>query len=591
MPAPIDYGVQIADPTQAFLSAFQAGTSVQETQFKQQQQVQQAAQQKLIQERFAKLQSPNATAADYANLSMMLPGPQAEAVRKSFEMLDSERQKTALGQAGQVFSAFKAGKPEIAISYLDQQIDAKRNSGDEAGAKFLETWRNVAKENPQATENYFGYTISQIPGGDKVIESGIKLGAESRAAGLAKPTLDKAVADAKGALADAEKKVLETAGTPARLLAEEDYRAAQTALQRAQTAASEGSEARAITKFAPEFREIIAKADAAVADAEKKVLETADTPAQLAAQQDLRVAQVAKERALTAASVGGEARAAEKAPSELIEARAKADKGIADAKTAQATAKNADETAAANAKRATAEAEKARIEAKFEEEKIKLGFRKTEQDIIIAKENARIAALKVAQDKETNILRRQELQQKIDEAKDKRNTADREQKATFSSQIADIDNFLNTAERIIQTPKNIIESATGPIASRLPTTSADVADFESLIETLGSQVFIAQIPKIKGTGALSEKEGDKLQASVQNLSLKQSPARLIENVKEAVRLIEKARINLAVRAGIPSMPLDVPARQEVFVLLPNGTRVKFDNQAAADAYKRIAGIP
>ena len=202
MPAPIDYGVQIADPTQSFLSAFQAGTSVQEAQFKQQQQVQQAAQQKLIQAGFAKLQSPNATAADYANLSMMLPGPQAEAVRKSFEMLTEERQKTALRQAGQVFSAFKAGKPEIAISYLDQDIDAKRNSGDEAGAKFLETWRNVAKENPQATENYFGYTISQIPGGDKVIESGIKLGAESRAAGLFPSELRQSQIKAQDAMAD-----------------------------------------------------------------------------------------------------------------------------------------------------------------------------------------------------------------------------------------------------------------------------------------------------------------------------------------------------------------------------------------------------
>ena len=203
MPAPIDYGVQIADPTQSFLSAFQAGTSIQDAQFKQQQQVQQAAQQKLIQAGFAKLQSSDATAADYANLSMMLPGPQAEAVRKSFEMLTEERQKTALGQASQVFSALKSGKPEIAISLMDQQILAKQNAGDMAGANFLKTWRDVAKENPQATENYFGFTISQIPGGDKVIESAIKLGSESRAAGLAKPTRDKAVADADKAVADA----------------------------------------------------------------------------------------------------------------------------------------------------------------------------------------------------------------------------------------------------------------------------------------------------------------------------------------------------------------------------------------------------
>ena len=302
MPAPIDYGVQIADPTQAFLSAFQAGTSIQDAQFKQQQQVQQAAQQKLIQEGFKKLQSPTATAADYANLSMMLPGPQAEAVRKSFEMLTEDRQKTALGQAGQVFSALKAGKPGIAISLMDQQIDAKRNSGDEAGAKFLETWRDVAKENPQATENYFGYTISQIPGGEKVIESAVKLGGESRAAGLAKPTLDKAVADASAAVADAQKKVFEAADTPSRLLAEADYRSAQTALQRAQTAASEGSEARSLTKFGPELRETIAKADAAVADAQQKLAEAKDTPTRLAAENNLRVAQTAQANAAAAKS-------------------------------------------------------------------------------------------------------------------------------------------------------------------------------------------------------------------------------------------------------------------------------------------------
>ena len=180
MPAPIDYGVQIADPTQAFLGAVQTGASIQEARLKQEQQQQQMANQKLIQEGFAKLRQPGATAADYANLSMMLPETQAKSVRESFSMLSGERQNAALQQSGQVFSAFKAGKPEIAISLLDQQIEGKRNSGDEAGAKFLETWRDVAKENPKATEDYFGFTISQMPGGDKVITSAIALEGERR---------------------------------------------------------------------------------------------------------------------------------------------------------------------------------------------------------------------------------------------------------------------------------------------------------------------------------------------------------------------------------------------------------------------------
>jgi len=210
MPAPIDYGVQIADPTQSFLSAFQAGAGIQEARLKQEQQQMQLANQKLVQEGFDKLRKPGATAADYANLSMLLPETQAKAVRESFGMLSTDRQQAALQQSGQVFSAFKAGKPEIAISLLDQQIEGKRNSGDEAGAKFLETWRDVAKNDPNATEDYFGYTISQMPGGEKVIESAIKLGGEKRTIAQAPAELrqkiaaaDKAESDAKTALATA----------------------------------------------------------------------------------------------------------------------------------------------------------------------------------------------------------------------------------------------------------------------------------------------------------------------------------------------------------------------------------------------------
>jgi hypothetical protein len=180
MLSPINYGVKIADPTQAFLGAFQTGANIQESRLRQEQQKQQMESQKLIQDGFNRLRQPDATAADYANLSMMLPESQAKSVRESFSLLSGDRQQTALQQAGQVFSALKSGKPEIAISLLDQQIEGKRNSGDEEGAKFLETWRDVAKENPQATEDYFGFTISQIPGGDKVISSAIALEGERR---------------------------------------------------------------------------------------------------------------------------------------------------------------------------------------------------------------------------------------------------------------------------------------------------------------------------------------------------------------------------------------------------------------------------
>jgi hypothetical protein len=242
MPAPIDYGVQIADPTQSFLSAFQAGAGIQEARLKQEQQQMQLANQKLVQEGFDKLRKPGATAADYANLSMLLPETQAKAVRESFGMLSTDRQQAALQQSGQVFSAFKAGKPEIAISLLDQQIEGKRNSGDEAGAKFLETWRDVAKNDPNATEDYFGYTISQMPGGEKVIESAIKLGGEKRTIAQAPAELRQKIAAADKAESDAKTALATATNAPEKAAAE-----AALAVAQAQKAAVEAKFAEQIT--------------------------------------------------------------------------------------------------------------------------------------------------------------------------------------------------------------------------------------------------------------------------------------------------------------------------------------------------------
>lgn len=61
----------------------------------------------------------------------------------------------------------------------------------------------------------------------------------------------------------------------------------------------------------------------------------------------------------------GTARSEAKAPSELTQAIAVADKAVADATTAQATARNAEERAAADAAKATADANKAKIDAQF----------------------------------------------------------------------------------------------------------------------------------------------------------------------------------------------------------------------------------
>jgi len=231
--------------------------------------------------------------------------------------------------------------------------------------------------------------------------------------------------------------------------------------------------------------------------------------------------------------IGQESRAEAKAPAELKEANAKAEKAAVDAKFAESNAVQ-------------------------EIEKRGWDIKKLQSDIQINKENARIAAINASIAREGNQIKRQELGLKLEEMKQKRDEVIRTKTSEIESARGDMDNFLNTADRVLKTPMSVIGSAAGPISARMPTLSQDTADFEALVETMSSQAFMSQIPKMKGTGALSEKEGDKLQSSLQNLSLKQSPERLVENVKEAQRLILKARKNLADKYGVPESVPDTP---------------------------------
>lgn len=228
-----------------------------------------------------------------------------------------------------------------------------------------------------------------------------------------------------------------------------------------------------------------------------------------------------------------EQRAAERAPSELSEQQAKAQKAAVEAKFAESNAV-------------------------VDLQKKGWDITKIQEDIKIAKENARIAALNASISREGNVLKRQEMGLKLEEMKQKRDEAVRAKVADVESARSSMDNMLNTADRILKTPIGVVESATGPISARMPTLSEDTSDFESLVETLGSQAFMAQIPNIKGMGALSNAEGEKLQAALQNFNLKQSPKRLMENVREAQRLILKARKNVAERAGVPERVPDTP---------------------------------
>lgn len=232
----------------------------------------------------------------------------------------------------------------------------------------------------------------------------------------------------------------------------------------------------------------------------------------------------------------------------------------------------------AGSKEAMAKAEKAAVDAKFAESKAvadlnltKEQIRNLQTDQEIARENLKINKIKVDLEKAKDDREKQELQIKFDEANLKRDETVNKKVADANTALANFDNFLNTADRALQgwerdksgkvdvnKPKSFVYYATGPILSQLPTTQEDVADFEETIETLKSQAFLSQVEKMKGLGALTEREGAALTAALSNLSLRQSPPQLGRNLQEAQRLILKARNEAERKYGVKAAP-DRPA--------------------------------
>lgn len=229
--------------------------------------------------------------------------------------------------------------------------------------------------------------------------------------------------------------------------------------------------------------------------------------------------------------------------------------------------------------KARADALKAGVEADFAGSKAVADLNLTQAQIDnyaatqdIARKNVEIAKLGADLKKEENSLKRQELQQKLDDAKALRDEKVRKNASDANTAFANFDNFLNTADRALQgwnrdksgkvdvtNPKSYVEAATGPMSTRFPTVfGQDTADFEETIETLKSQAFLSQVEKMKGLGALSEREGVALTAALTNLSLRQSPQQLGRNLLEAQRLILKARNETEKKYGVGAAP-DRPA--------------------------------
>lgn len=190
-------------------------------------------------------------------------------------------------------------------------------------------------------------------------------------------------------------------------------------------------------------------------------------------------------------------------------------------------------------------------------------------DMEFKRESNRIAAMNAAANRESNGLKREELKLKLQEARVAFDDKLRGKVADVESAAGNIDNMLNTIQRIKKNPSlnSVLGSMEGKayypnavLGTANPFGDGDErSDAIALIETLGSQAFLSQIPNIKGMGALSNAEGEKLQAAFQNLSRAQSETQFNATLDEATRLLNKGRSTVSKRYGVPLGNPDTPA--------------------------------
>jgi hypothetical protein len=151
---------------------------------------------------------------------------------------------------------------------------------------------------------------------------------------------------------------------------------------------------------------------------------------------------------------------------------------------------------------------------------------------------------------------------KIEAAKDKAEQNKRSVVSEVETGLSSFDSTISAIDRLLV--GGGLESAAG-FQSEFPTIAGSpAADFEAGMETLQAKIFLSQVNKLKGLGALSEAEGKKLSAAMGALTTKVSDKKLRGELVRIKRELSKARKNFKLKfnAGKPKpVPSTAPANE------------------------------
>lgn len=125
------------------------------------------------------------------------------------------------------------------------------------------------------------------------------------------------------------------------------------------------------------------------------------------------------------------------------------------------------------------------------------------------------------------------------------------------------DRAINTANGLLKHPGFSsavgVKGLGGGLLGGWVVPGTDAADFRTNLETMKAQVFLPMVQSMKGMGALSNAEGEKLTAAIGNLSVDQSEKQFQQNVQQIIADLTTYRN----RATQPAKPAQQGAKQAV----------------------------
>ncbi|CUY08018.1 phage DNA ejection protein [Serratia marcescens] len=158
--------------------------------------------------------------------------------------------------------------------------------------------------------------------------------------------------------------------------------------------------------------------------------------------------------------------------------------------------------------------------------------------------------------RETNDLKLADLQDKRAKNQQDIEQARRDKADAYNTSMDAMSRTVETAQKVLDSPgfNGYFGVNLNPLSNRfIPGT--DAADTSALVDTLKSQGFMSGIQQMRGLGALSNAEGQKVMDAIGNLSSSQSEASAKASIKAIISTTQKAQERLQQKYGKDIPPI------------------------------------